>query len=53
MADFLTPDVLNEQLAVVEHYLLTTPATPFTFRRREKLWEEKAALLKMLGLQTP
>jgi hypothetical protein len=49
MADFLTPEVMNEQLAVVEHYLLTMPTTSFTFRRREKLLEEKAALLKMLG----
>jgi hypothetical protein len=49
MVDFFTPDVLNEQLAVVEHYLATTPNTPFTFRRREKLLEERAALLKMLG----
>jgi hypothetical protein len=49
MVEFFTPDVLNEQLAVVEHYLATTPNTTFTFRRREKLLEEKAALLKMLG----
>ena len=49
MADFLTPNVLNEQLAWVEHQLFITSTEPFAFHRREKLLEEKMALLRMLG----
>jgi hypothetical protein len=48
IANFVTMDMVKEQLAVVEHYLATTPATPFTMSRRMKLSQEKDVLSKMI-----
>lgn len=48
IADFVTLDMLNEQLAVVDHYLATTPNTPFTANRRHKLMEEQEQLLALI-----
>jgi hypothetical protein len=47
-ADFVTIDLLREQLAVIDHYIATTPNTPFTHARRSRLAEEKAQLEKMI-----
>jgi hypothetical protein len=48
IADFVTLDMLDEQLAVVQHYLDTTPNTPFTTSRRSKLKEEHEQLLALI-----
>lgn len=47
-ADFVTPNMLNEQLAVVEHYLATTPRTPFTAGRIDKLVQEQQQLQMLI-----
>lgn len=49
IADFITLGMLKEELAVIEHYLDTTPDTPFTISRRLRLSQEKNALLKMIS----
>jgi hypothetical protein len=46
--DFITIDLLREQLAVIDHYIATTPNTPFTAARITRLAEEKAQLEKMI-----
>lgn len=46
--DFITEDMLREELAVVEHYLAITPDTPLTTTRRLRLAEEKDQLLQMI-----
>lgn len=46
--DFVTIDLLREQLAVIDHYIATTPNTPFNEARRTRLAEEKAQLERMI-----
>ena len=54
IANFVTLDTLREQLAVIEHYLETTPQTPLNASRRYKLAEEREYLLNMiLHYQSP
>jgi hypothetical protein len=48
LSEFVTMEMLNEQLSVVEHYLETTPITPFTTSRRYKLTEEREQLLRLI-----
>jgi hypothetical protein len=48
MAEFVTVDMLNEQLAVVDHYLATIPITPFTTARRDMLQREQAQLQMLI-----
>jgi hypothetical protein len=45
--EFLTMEILSEQLAVVEHYLEMTPSDPFT-GDRDRLLEERDQLLRMI-----
>jgi hypothetical protein len=49
IANFITLDMLNEELAVIEHYLQTTPNTPYTTSRILRLSQEKNELLKMIS----
>ena len=49
IANFVTLDMLKEELAVIEHYFETTPDTPFTTSRRLRLSQEKNELLKMIS----
>ncbi len=48
LAEFVTLNMLNEQLAVVEHYLATTPLAPFTASRRDKLVQEQQQLQMLI-----
>jgi hypothetical protein len=48
IAGFITIDLVREQLAVVKHYLATTPDTPFTETRRRRLEDDRALLAKMI-----
>ena len=52
IANFITLDMLKEELAVIEHFLETTPDTPFTTSRRLRLSQEKHDLLKMITQMT-
>jgi hypothetical protein len=49
IANFITIDMLREELGVIEHYLETTPDTPFTTGRKLRLSEEKNELEKMIS----
>ena len=49
IASFVTLDILQEELAVVEHCIKTTPDTPFTINRRNLLVQEKQKLLHMMA----
>jgi len=47
-ADFMTIEVLNEQLAVINQNLSTIPNIPTQAARREKLFAEGAQIVDML-----
>jgi len=48
-AQFLTVDILNEQLAVIDQYLQTiNPNLPTQATRRNKLVEEKGQILRII-----
>src|SRR5271154_25746 len=49
IASFVTLDILQEELAVVEHCIKTTPDTPFTINRRHLLVQEKQKLLQLMA----
>jgi hypothetical protein len=51
IANFITIDMLKEELAVVEHYLETLPEIASWTSRRYKLSEERNQLLKMIQQQ--
>lgn len=53
IANFITMDMLKEELAVVEHYLETLPETPFTASRRTGLSEKKDQLVQMIERMSP
>jgi len=52
IASFLTLDILQEELAVVEHCIKTTPDIPFTIVRRNGLLQQKQKLLEMMAQMT-
>ena len=52
IASFVTLDILQEELAVVEHCIKTTPDTPFTINRRNGLLREKQKLLQLMSQMT-
>ena len=49
IAGIVTLDILKEELAVVENCITTTPDTPFTINRRNRLLQQKAKLLEMMA----
>jgi len=49
IAEFLTVDLLRDQLVVIDNYLACTPNTPITEAKRKRLVDERVQLEAMIN----